>query len=179
MQTSCPAAVFDAAECKPDDNAREGIVYPELMKKLNDDLTSRDEDHACQEAWNLFTGRAMSQFEATYFSVVFAFLFPKGTGCPDMPRGVRERHEGSPRVDFVNVWSKLIAQRVESQFRTDPTFLFAVWNLVFRTIVNLGSNMNAICSNAWDPNVTAHDFKVAAVNIMQALREKYVVTEGT
>jgi hypothetical protein len=178
MQSASRAGVFDASLNNADENIRTATAYTSLYDQLKDQVNSRQETNARDEAWDLLTGSAMSQFDASFFATAFCFLFPYGIGGPDMPNGLRERAKGSPDVALEQCWSKLIAQRVENQFRTDPTFLFAVWNLVFRQIVNLGSNMCAVESSTWDDSVTAHDFKQAAVNIMQGLHENYDATDG-
>ena len=70
-------------------------------------------------------------------------------------------------------------QRAEGQFRRDLTLPFALWNLCFRTTINIGHNMfavsNAVTSNE---NYTATDFRNAAENICKCLAGKYTAADG-
>jgi hypothetical protein len=70
-------------------------------------------------------------------------------------------------------------QRAEGQFRRDLTLPFALWNLCFRTTINIGHNMFAV-KNAVSSalNYTATDFRNAAENICQCLAGKYTASGG-
>ena len=128
-------------------------------------------------AMEIMTGNPISQFEATFFSVAFAFCFPYSIGGPDLKNQARDRPKASPVVDFETTWSALMSQRVEGQFQRDSTFLFAVWNLVFRTIVNIGSNFSAI-QNFKRDNQDPSSVCEAAVLIMRCLHGKYTSANG-
>ena len=85
-------------------------------------------------------GPMQDQLTPWFFVITYCFLFPHGTGLPDLHGKERPRRKGgaSSRVDFVDVWTKLMVQRAEGQWRRDLTFPFAAWMLVFKTSINLG-----------------------------------------
>lgn len=91
----------------------------------------------------------------------------------------------APVVDFVEDWSKVIVQRAEAQLRRDIQFPFAVWSLVFRTIVNIGSNLYAVSRVATKDSeqdcdaVDGEVFRDAALTILQALGDRYTCGDRT
>ena len=182
-----------ATECSDDFgvdmNVRTGTAYMVMADKLKDD-SKRSEEHDHEEmdkrkTLAILSGEMRSQLEACFFMAAFPFLFPYSIGSPDLKYQERDRNvEGkkadAPVVDFVDDWSKLIVQRAEAQFRRDLQLPFAVWNLVFRTVVNIGSNMYAVSKMATseDGKQTHIDGKVfrdAALTILQALGDTYTI----
>ena len=75
-------------------------------------------------------------------------------------------------------------QRAEAQFRRDLTLPFAIWNLVFRTIVNIGHSLYTISSVVTSDEQngrTSTDgkmFRDAAITVLKALADKYVSPAG-
>ena len=131
----------------------------------------------------ILSGTAVSQFEATFFMACYSFLFPHSIGAPDLKYRDRDRRpEGdraAPMVDFSDDWSKTIIQRAEAQCRRDLTLPFSLWNLVFRTVVNIGSNLYAISQVATkegdnaEQKIDASVFRDAAITVLQALGDRY------
>ena len=82
-------------------------------------------------------------------------------------------------VDYSDDWSKLIIQRAEAQFRRDLTLPFSLWNLVFRTVVNIGSNLYAISQvatkegDAAGTKIDGDVFRDAAITVLNALGDRY------
>ncbi len=191
LQFCSRGAVFDTS-IMGEENTRDGCAYMSTLHNManrtagGEDLadtaggdSSDVRPGACDgETWDLLTGKAISQLDATFMASAYAFLFPYSIGCPDLKHQVRDRKAGSPVVDFVDDWSRLMLQRVEGQFRRDLTFLFAVWNLIFRTMVNIGSNLRQVESRCDDPKIGAGDFKDAALAILGALDSKYESLDG-
>jgi len=171
-------AVFDSS-IETEENARDGCAYMhnlhELAQDENEEVVKEANNGSC---WNLLTGQAISQLDATFMTSAYAFQFPYSIGCPDLKYQERDRKTGSPVVDFVEEWSQLMAQRVEGQLRRDLTFIFAVWNLVFRTMVNIGSSLHQVESASVQEQITAVDFKDAALTIMKALDSTYTTLDG-
>jgi hypothetical protein len=87
------------------------------------------------------TGTQMiNQFEPWFFAIAFPFCFKYGVGMPDMPEWTeRSRHrraEGAPRVELA-MWTRIMTRRVESQFRRDWRFGFAMSSLLFQSSINM------------------------------------------
>jgi hypothetical protein len=136
-----------------------------------------NEDAARNATMRLTMGEARNQFEATFFLTAYAFLFPYSVGAPDLKFQARDRRTG-PKVDFARDWGRCLVQRAEGQFRRDLTLPFALWNLTFRTTINISHNMYSI-KRAVDNNdtagdkYTAEDIANAAINISQCLAGTY------
>ena len=175
MGSALRAGVFDGGMMS-DENARLGAAYLESTRKMNEsgEVETSGVDISAME---IMTGKPISQFEATFFLVAFGFCFPYSIGGPDLKNQARDRPKASPVVDFETTWSALMSQRVEGQFQRDSTFIFAMWNLVFRTIVNIGSNFSAI-QNFKRDNQDPSSVCEAAVLIMRCLHGKYTSANG-
>ena len=68
-------------------------------------------------------------------------------------------------------------QRVEGQFQRDLTLPFSLWNLVFRTVVNIGSNLRAVTSECFSDSgetISGKVFRDAATTLLNALDSSYV-----
>lgn len=121
----------------------------------------------------LSMGSARNQFESTFFLTAYAFLFPYSVGAPDLRYQQRDRRTGN-RVDFSDQWCPTLLTRAEGQFRRDLSLPFALWNLTFRTVINIGHNLYHIKKAARDgSNYTADDFASAAENISACLVGTY------
>ena len=90
----------------------------------------------------------LDQFFPGYWSAAFSFLFKHGTAEPDVQRrGDSEaplsrrkaRNPAAPEVGIQD-WAAALQRQVASQFRRDWNFTPALWNYVFRTIINLQPN---------------------------------------
>ena len=150
------------------------------MSAPTDSGVSSGESVARDATMKLIMGEARSQFEATFFLTAYAFLFPYSVGAPDLKFQSRDRRpEDAPKVDFARDWGKCLVQRAEGQFRRDLTLPFALWNLTFRTTINIGHNMHSV-KRAVDASTTytATDISDAAVNISKCLAGKYETLGG-
>ena len=138
----------------------------------------------------------VDQFNSGYMALAFPFLFPHGTARPDVVNHCRQQqvHEGNPAIVWADrqrgpikvpimEWAACMQRRVEAQFRRDWTFLFTVWNYLFRTLVNLQKNtyMFAVPNEA-GPGLrmlTSAEIGKAAMELYEALQKgKYVDCSG-
>lgn len=138
----------------------------------------------------------VDQFNSGYMALAFPFLFPHGTARPDVVNHCRQQqvHEGNPAIVWADrqrgpikvpimEWAACMQRRVEAQFRRDWTFLFIVWNYLFRTLVNLQKNtyMFAVPNEA-GPGLrmlTSAEIGKAAMELYEALQKgKYVDCSG-
>lgn len=141
-----------------------------------------------QATVGIVSDTAKDQFEALFFVAAYSYLFPYGVGCPDLRRQPRDRRQShAPTVDFGDDWSKLLMQRAEGQFRRDLTLPFALWNMVFRTIINIGhklhgESMGAVIGaarrNVEGESHTVEDFMEATMGILSALQGNYKTVGG-
>lgn len=157
MPDSCMEAAMDI-------NEHDAEAYMSIAQEMRATVQEGTEDlsnvHVADEAkskglpqLNVTTGTARDQFQAPFMLAAYAFLFPYGIGAPDLRHQPRHhRDESAPRVDFEDAWAPCLMMRAEAQFRRDLTLPFALWNLVFRTCVNIGSNLTAVTKMADAPN---------------------------
>ena len=92
----------------------------------------------------------LDQFQPAYWSMAFCFLFPYGTAQPDVhnrvsPDDARKpsrRQAADPGAPSVGIqdWAANMQRSIASQFRRDWNFAPALWNYLFRTLVNLQPN---------------------------------------
>ena len=90
----------------------------------------------------------LDQFLPGYWSAAFSFLFKHGTAEPDVQRRgdseapLSRRKARNPKAPEVGIqaWAAGLQRQVASQFRRDWNFAPAVWNYVFRTLINLQPN---------------------------------------
>lgn len=194
--TSAVTAVMMEAtdDVEADMNVRTGTAYMRVAQRLGDgDRTPQAEGNGASSQaegegvqLGILSGGLRSQLDATFWTAAFPFLFPYSVGMPDLKYQPRDRRaaddkQAAPTVDFVEDWSMLIIQRAEQQFRRDLQFGFAVWNLVFRTIVNIGSNLYAVSRVATSEQCQSGEavdgtvFRDAAVTLLQALEDRYTM----
>ena len=122
------------------------------------------------------TGSEMeSQFNPGYFLAAYCFNFPLGTGQPDWGK-TRRRIKNSPRVEMAD-WCRAVIQHAELHFRADFTLGAALWNFLFRQMVNnspgffVQSKTTAgekVSSKTFD-QLSGEEFKTAAIEICNAL----------
>ena len=139
-----------------------------------------DDDALNKATMTLTMGEAQSQLESTFFLTAYAFMFPHSVGAPDLKYQARDRRlKSAPRVDFADDWCRCLMTRAEGQFRRDLTLPFALWNLHFRTTINIGHNMFSVkrAVNSKE-EYTASDFRAAAENICACLNGEYVTGSG-
>jgi hypothetical protein len=147
-----------------------------------------DED-ARHGVLEIIHGEMADQFTPLFFSVAYCFLFPHGDlGLPDLEYSHSTRpHRGAPqapRVEFCELYSMLLVQRAEAVFRRDLTLSFALWQMVFRTKVNLGRHFYTAMREAsrasdGEEHRYTYDEILDATNwILKGLRSEYT-TEFT
>ena len=157
------------------------------LKRLKEDLRSRVEQEQVGVV-EMRTGNTLiDQFNSFYMPLAFPFLFPYGTGRPDVFNHVagpadqpaapaRRRKAGAPEVP-IHQWAAAMQRRVETQFRRDWVFLFVVWNYLFRTMVNLLRNTCAYTvvgeDGAGVQALSPKDIVEAACGLLGKLKGKY------
>ena len=120
------------------------------------------------------TGSAMQdQFTPMFAVLAFAFLFRFGVGTPDIARRPRSpRDLGAPLVSLWD-YSAALIRRIEGQFRRDWVFMFAMWNLLFRTVVNTSKyifrNQAAKTESVDNNHISGQQFCDAAKAITRGL----------
>ena len=92
----------------------------------------------------------LDMFRPCYWSVAFCFLFKHATAEPDVSnslnksdRGEAEtsrRRKGNRQAPEVGIWAAAMQRQMASQFRRDWNFSPALWNYLFRTMINLQPN---------------------------------------
>ena len=165
------ADVKSSNKCNLDLNMQMSTAIASASEKLADVGSEDATDAKSQALMQLTLGPARNQFESTFFLTAYAFLFPYSVGAPDLKFQSRDRRKaGAARVDFSDDWCPALMTRAEGQFRRDLTLPFALWNLTFRTVINVGHNMYSIKrAAAAGSRYTAKDFAEAAENISAAL----------
>jgi hypothetical protein len=155
--------VFEAAVCMGisddmdgsdgvDKNARNTSAFMKVAEQLAGEIHASD----LQETLHMTHGPMLTQITPLYMSLLYPFLFPSGSGCPDI-YGVPHRDSKQPTVDLVKHWGKCIIQRAEGQHRRDLTFPHALWQLIFKTTINVGSHLvESIKRTATQTNEDGH-----------------------
>ena len=131
--------------------------------------------------------RLLDQFESWYFALAFAFLFPYGSAMPDPPKwSTKARHRrpaDAPRVEL-ETWMRCMARRCEAQINRDWTFGFTVWNLFFRSSINLSRQVSAYDVPIFDEQaqqfrrLSGSDVETGALQLVKALEGTYSDTRG-
>eukprot|EP00435_Cladocopium_sp_Y103_P058343 s631_g20.t1 len=131
--------------------------------------------------------RLLDQFESWYFAFAFAFLFPYGSAMPDPPPwSTKARHRRpatAPRVEL-SAWMRCMARRCEAQINRDWTFGFTVWNLFFRSSINLSRHLSAYDAPIFDEKeqkfrrLSGSDVETGALQLVKALEGTYSDTRG-
>ena len=142
-----------AAVAEGSANQDPNLVATAALQELQADLGARPTRAAGSQVQNLEirTGnRLVDQFQPLYFATAFCFCFQYGTACPDVVNSAKPsqdqqssrraiRDPAAPSVD-IRRWAAAMQRRIEAQFRRDWNFGFAVWNYLFRTMVNTPKN---------------------------------------
>lgn len=123
------------------------------LQRMAEELTPDGLDRAMLRVEMRTGNQLVDQFNSGYMALAFPFLFPHETARPDVVNHCRQQqvHEGNPAIVWADrqrgpikvpimEWAACMQRRVEAQFRRDWTFLFTVWNYLFRTLVNLQKN---------------------------------------
>lgn len=161
------------------------------LKDLTTQLTSPGDMPALRTLEARAGNRLIDQFQPYYWSMAFCFLFKYATAQPDVSKtshGANEeptsrRMAGDPRapkVDFTT-WGGAMLRQVASQFRRDWNFAPAIWNYMFRTMVNLQPNAHVYTVH--DVNgarqLTNEDISKGAIELYEAAAKgKYLDVNG-
>ena len=162
------------------------------LKRLKEELRPHAEREQIGTI-EIRTGNTLiDQFNSLYMPLAFPFLFPYGTGRPDVFNHVsgsadqaaappRRRKAGAPEVP-IHQWAAAMQRRVETQFRRDWVFLFVVWNYLFRTMVNLLRNTCAFAVTGEDGQgmqaMKPNEIVTAAQGLLDKLKGKYIDPTG-
>ena len=136
----------------------------------------------------------LDMFRPCFWSVAFCFLFKHATAEPDVTNHVKEgqaeqtlsrrqqQNKEAPKVDM-KAWAAAMQRQVASQFRRDWNFSPAVWNYLFRTLVNLRPNAYMYTVHDADGGgrrqMTNTEIQAAAVELTSQLHQgMYVDTTG-
>jgi hypothetical protein len=154
-----------------------------------DDAEDVPSEQTPREVLEVVHGPMADQFTPLFFSVAYCFLFPHGNlGLPDMEYSFStrpHREGGAPRVEFTELYAKLLVQRAEATFRRDLTLSFALWQMVFRTKVNLGRHFYAAMREATryagdgEHKYTYDDVLDATTEILTGLTGEYRTNQFT
>ena len=138
--------------------------------------------------------KLLDMFRPCYWSIAFCFLFKHAAAEPDVTNHVKEgqeehpqsrrqqKNKDAPMVD-VKAWAAAMQRQVASQFRRDWNFSPAVWNYLFRTLVNLQPNpymytVQDADGGGWR-QITNTEFQEAALELTTQLHKgTYVDTTG-
>ena len=123
------------------------------------------------------------QLHPSFIIIAFVFLFEFGVGSPDLRnRSQWRRDSGAPRVDFPQFAAALV-RRIEGQFRRDLIFVFAAWNLIFRSVINLSRYIfkGKLCdgNTLESEQITAEQYCNASKAIAASLTGSYLTTYGS
>ena len=131
--------------------------------------------------------RLLDQFEPWYFAFAFPFLFPYGIGMPDPPawsaKQRQRRQEQAPRMEFSS-WMRCLSRRCEAQINRDWIFGFALWNLFFRSKINLAPRMHIYETQIYDEkhntfrSLQSQDIEDGALQLLNALSGTYKDSRG-
>ena len=130
------------------------------------------------------TGTTMQdQLHPSFTIILFAFLFEFGVGSPDVRNCSQWRRDSNaPRVDFPQFAAALV-RRIEGQFRRDWIFVFAVWYLIFRSVINLSRYIfkGRLCDGTTleSEQITAEQYCNASKAITASLTGSYLTTDGS
>ena len=141
-----------------------------------------------ERSFILHTGnRLLDQFEPWYFAFAFPFLFPYGTGMPDPPKwSDKTRHrrkDDSPRLEL-SAWMRCLSRRCEAQVNRDWIFGFALWNLYFRSKINLAPRSQIYDTDVYDEKrhifrrLQSQDIEDGALQLVNALGGSYTDAKG-
>ena len=167
------------------DANHEAIAGLDLLLGEEKDPQAKEE-HAAAAAQTLEvrTGnKLVDQFHPGYFAIAFCFCFKYATAWPDNKDFTKQEDENqapprrdseAPKVD-IHSWCAAIQRRIEAQFRRDWMLGFALWNFLFRTMVNLQPNTHMHAAADADSGglrmMSPEEIQKGALEIRQNLRD--------
>ena len=141
-----PRAVVAEGRSKRDAHEAERCALDTLMTDLHPDSAPQPLRTVEIRAGN----RLLDMFRPCYWSIAFCFLFKHATAEPDVTNTARpeqdlqvsRRQQGNRNAPEVGIrdWAAAMQRQVCSQFRRDWNFSPALWNYLFRTMINLEPN---------------------------------------
>lgn len=163
-----------------DPNKQTATAFVAMARSLGEEGDEEADEMHAQEVMAIVNGAMVDQFQPMFFLTAFAFLFPWGTGAPDLKNYERQRRPNTRmEVDFVQHWGKLLMQRAEGQWRRDLMLPFALWNLTFRTLMYTSASLYNVHQLASKGVTTqgerfcGEDFRDAAMCITKCLHGEY------
>lgn len=144
-----PRTVVAEGQSKHEAHEAERLSLENLVGQLKSDGMRFGLD-----TYEVRTGNQLiDMFQPSYWAIAFCFLFKHAAAEPDVTNKVKHgkdpvaqktsrRKKGDKKAPEVgiNAWAPAIQRRVESQFRRDWNFSPALWNYIFRTMINLEPN---------------------------------------
>jgi len=181
--------VFDAATARgvsddlsshagQDKNARQVSAFISVAQQLAGEAAVMDVGGTL----NVTHGPMLTQITPLYMVIVYPYLYPNGSGVPDIFH-FKHREDEDNRIDLVNHYSKIIMQRAEAHHRRDMSFPHALWQYVFKTIINIGQHIKesvreGIRQDGEEDKYTSADFSAAANEICEGLRGHWLTPGG-
>ena len=174
-----------STDMKADDsvhqNARNASAFVKIAAELSEPAEAQ-----MQQTLHMTHGPMLDQITPLYMMVMFPFMFPNGSGCPDLVNKPHRNKADVFEVDLIKHWSKCIMQRVEGHFRRDLTFPHALWQLCFKSTINMAPNLReakraaaSTVDGGEREKYDARDFAAAATEIVTGLRGKYLTQNGS
>ena len=99
------------------------------------------DEQVCPELHVQVGSKLIDQFQGGYIPRVFKLTFPWRVGGPDLYNRSRLRRSPDAPAVSLDMYTAMLARRVEGQLRMDQHLLPAVWSLCFATKVNTFSNI--------------------------------------
>ena len=128
----------------------------------------------------------LDMFRPCYWSLAFCFLFKHATAEPDVTNTTSSRQEqevqksrrrkGNKTAPEVGIqeWAAAMQRQVAPQFRRDWNFSPALWNYLFRTMINLQPNASkftvANAEGRGRRDLTNDELKMAAQEIYNSMQ---------
>lgn len=144
-----PRTVVAEGQSKLEAHEAERLSLENLVGQLRSDGVRFGLDTYEVRAGN----QLIDMFRPCYWAIAFCFLFKHATAEPEVTNTANKdkddpvqkksrRKRGSKNAPEVNInaWGSAIQRRVEAQFRRDWNFSPALWNYIFRTMINQEPN---------------------------------------
>lgn len=127
----------------------------------------------------------LDMFRPCYWSLAFCFLFKHAAAEPDVTNTVAKpeevqmsrRRRGNKKAPEVGIhsWAAAMQRQVACQFRRDWNFSPALWNYIFRTMINLQPNSSKFTVQDSDGsgrrNLTHDELRKAAEEICRTVKD--------
>ena len=183
-----------ATMCKPNavvgerTSAGFGDINAQQVSALEAVASQTSAQADVENSFVMHTGnRVLDQFEPWYFAFAFSYVFPYGCGMPDPPTWSPKQRcrsgTDAPRVELA-AWMRCMARRCEAQINRDWVFGFSVWNLYFRSALNLSKSFNNYHLPVYDEtqqsyrSLTPGDIEAGARQLVAALGGTYLDVRG-